>query len=177
MDRFWSIAKRPHEPLFWIAVALIAYATIKDIDDEWSAGLIDYHWSWPLMKHFVEKPQPTSQHDAEDRTADDDAAEAEAAMVIKAKCEVGKLLAARLSDPTEDRAAQLAHYEHVRDECISRADKIEDEFYRGFAVHQIIDMCVAAGDRAVAKALLGAVRDDFLREKIFESAPVLRASA
>jgi hypothetical protein len=174
MDRFWSVNNWPNEPFFWIVVALIAYATIKDIYDEWSAGLIDYHWSWPVMKHFVETPQPASGSEAELGAADGDAVEAEAAMFIKTKCEVGKLFAARLSDPTEDRAAQLAHYQHVRDECISRADKIDDEFYRAFAIRQIIQMCVAAEDIVVAKALLGAVRDDSLREEIFESAPVLR---
>jgi hypothetical protein len=38
-------------------------------------------------------------------TEDDDPAEAEAAMSVKVKCEAGKLVARRLSDPDEDHAA------------------------------------------------------------------------
>jgi hypothetical protein len=105
---------------------------------------------------------------------DTSAGEADEVMFIKAKCEAGTLSARRLSDPSEDHAAQLASYSRIRDECIARADKISDEFYRGAALHQIIDMCVAAGDLAVARALLVAVQDDFLRDRIFESAPMLR---
>jgi hypothetical protein len=109
--------------------------------------------------------------------ADDNSAEAEAAMFIKAKCEAGALFAARLSDPQEDYAGQFAHYGSVRDDCIARADRLEDEFYRGFAIHQIINMCVAAGDLAIARSLLVSVRDGFLRERIFETAPALKDTA
>jgi hypothetical protein len=54
------------------------------------------------------------------------------------------------------------------------ADKLTDEFYKGFAVHQIIEMCVAAGDMSVARALFMSVQDGFLRERILEGTPALR---
>jgi hypothetical protein len=117
------------------------------------------------MKHIVEKPAAS---DAEDEASD---AEAKAAMFIKAKCEAGELFAARLSDPAEDYAVQFAYYERIRDACIACVDKLNDEFYRGFAIHQIIKMCVAANDMAVGRALLLAVQDDFLREKISRAPP------
>jgi hypothetical protein len=47
--------------------------------------------------------------------------------------------------PEEDHAYQFATYERVRDDCIARIDKIEVS-----------------------------VRDHFLREKIFETAPALK---
>src|SRR4030095_11622911 len=101
---------------------MVVYAVGKDIYDEWRAGLIDYHWSWPIMKHFVAKPDdvPTGD-DAE--TAD---ADAKAAMFIKARCEAGMLFARRLSDPNEDHAVQRAHYESVRDACIAELDLLDD---------------------------------------------------
>jgi hypothetical protein len=76
--------------------------------------------------------------------------------------------------PNEDHLVQRAHYESVRDACIAELDLLDDEFYRGFAAHQIIDMCIAAGDIAVARTLLVSVTDDFLRQKIFETAPALK---
>jgi hypothetical protein len=34
--------------------------------------------------------------------------------------------------------------------CIAALDLLDDEFYRGFAAHQIIDMCIAAGGRTLS---------------------------
>ena len=56
---------------------------------------------------------------------------------------------------------------------IAELDKIEDEFYRGFATHQVIKMCYLATDMSVCRALLVGVRDSFLREQIMESTPDL----
>ena len=105
---------------------------------------------------------------------EEDSADAVAAMFIKAKCEAGNLVVGLMLDPAEDRATQMAHYKSIRNECMARVEEIEDEFYRGFALNHIIAMCVAAGDISVARALLVAVQDDFLRERIFESSPTLR---
>jgi hypothetical protein len=66
-----------------IFVGLMAvYAVGKDIYDEWRASLIDYHWSWPIMKHFVAKPADVPTGD--DAETDDADADAKAAMFIKA---------------------------------------------------------------------------------------------
>ena len=105
---------------------------------------------------------------------EEDSADAVAAMFIKAKCEAGNLVVGLMLDPAEDRTTQMAHYKSIRNECMARVEEIEDEFYRGFALNHIIAMCVAAGDISVARALLVAVQDDFLRERIFESSPTLR---
>ncbi len=105
---------------------------------------------------------------------EEDPAQAEAAMATKAQCEYGRMIADRLLDPNEDHVVQRERYERILDDCISRADQIPDEFYRGFAVHQIIDLCMAGGDLPIARALLVSVRDNLIREKIFESAPDLK---
>lgn len=113
--------------------------------------------------------------ESEAGSEDDEAlADAHAARSVQTKCQVGTLFAGRMYDPDEDFAAQSAYYKKIRNECIVLVDGIEDEFYRGFAVHQIIDMCIVAKDVIVARALLVSVRDDFIREKIFETAPALR---
>jgi hypothetical protein len=102
--------------------------------------------------------------------------EAEKVVNIQTKCQIGTLFAGRMYDPEEDFKDQSARYKRIRDECITLVDRIEDEFYRGAAVHQIIDMCLVAKDLAVFRSLLVSVRDEFLREKIFETAPILRSA-
>lgn len=110
----------------------------------------------------------------ESAAVEEDPAQAEAAMAIKAQCEHGRTVADRLLHPNEDHVAQRERYEHILDDCIARADQIPDDFYRGFAVHQIIDLCMAGGDLPIARALLVSVRDTSIREKIFQSAPELK---
>jgi hypothetical protein len=105
--------------------------------------LIDYHWSWPIMKHFVAKPADVPTGDSVE--TDDADADPEAAMFIRRGVKREWLFARRLSDPNEDHAVPRAHYESVRDACIAELDLLDDEFYRGFAAHQIIEICVAAG--------------------------------
>lgn len=125
------------------------------------------------MFNPFKKRQPAGE--PETATEDDEnSAEAQSAMSIKMKCEVGTIFARTMYDQGEDFAAQSARYKRIRNECITIVDYIEDEFYRGFAVHQIINMCIVAKDVPVARALLVSVRDDFIREKIFETAPALR---
>lgn len=107
---------------------------------------------------------------------DEDPAGAEAVMNIQLKCQVGTLFASRMYEPDEDFKDQSARYKRIRDECIALVDQIDDEFYRGAAVHRIIDMCIVAKDLTVARSLLVSVRDNFIREKIFETAPTLRSA-
>jgi hypothetical protein len=129
------------------------------------------------MFGLFKRNQPESiknEPDAEDSSDAEDSADAVAAMFIKAKCDAGRLVVGLMLDPAEDRAEQIGHYKNIRNECMEHVEKVQDEFYRGFALNHIIAMCVAAGDISVARALLVAVQDDFLRERIFESSPVLR---
>jgi hypothetical protein len=90
------------------------------------------------------------------------------------KCELGTIIARNMYDIEELFADESARYKRIRNNCIALADQIEDEFYRGFAVHTIIDMCLVAKDVTVARALLVSVRDNFIREQIFKTAPMLR---
>ena len=115
----------------------------------------------------------TKRKIADEELGDNDE-EAEVVVSIRARCEAGTVIARELSDASVDRAARLARYESIRDDCIMRADKLADEYYRGVAIHHIIDMCAAAGDMGVARALVLAVQDEFLREQIFASVPALK---
>ena len=90
---------------------------------------------------------------------------------IQQKAQIGTMFAGRLHDPNEDQDRQRSYYERIRDELLLRLDRIDDEFVRGFATHQLIEMCMAGKELPIARALLVGVRDRFLRERIFESAP------
>jgi hypothetical protein len=100
--------------------------------------------------------------------------EAEAVVSIKTICDTGASIVRHLPDSGFDRTAQLARYERIRDACIARVDKLADEYYRGVAIQHIIEMCAAAGEMGVARALLLAVHDDFTREQILASVPALK---
>jgi hypothetical protein len=120
------------------------------------------------------KPSPQAQ-----KTADADGgkdAEAREAMGIQQRSKIAAMFAGRLNDPNEDRAKQYAYYAGIRDECLSRIDALQDEFYRGFATHMLIDACMAAGEEPLARALLVSIRDGFIRDKVYESNPALRPS-
>lgn len=97
--------------------------------------------------------------DVEDSVSPEDEA---ATNYIQQKSQIGTMFAERLSDPDEDYAKQRSHYENIRDELLISLDTIDDEFCRGFSSHCLVEMCVAANDLAVAKALLCGVRDEFI---------------
>jgi len=105
----------------------------------------------------------------------DDPEDVNRANFIQQKAQVGEMFANRLSDPDEDQTSQRQRYENIRDELLNVLDQIEDEFYRGFATHQLAIMCATANDDAVCKALLTGVRDSFFRKKILEDCPRLEA--
>jgi hypothetical protein len=44
-------------------------------------------------------------------------------------------------------------------------DALQDEFYRDFATHQLIDACMVAGEEPLARALLVSIRDGFVRDE------------
>ena len=122
----------------------------------------------------LSKPKQTAGDPKPEKEADENPTEAEAVRLIKMKCELATMFASSMYASEGEFARLSTRYKRLRNECIALADQIEDEFYRGFSVHQIIKMCIVAKDLTVARALLVSVRDDFLREQIFETAPVLR---
>jgi len=74
------------------------------------------------------------------------------------------------SDP-EIRNKEKDTYLRHRNGAIKSSLAIDDEFYRGFAIHQVIKLCKSAGDLDSARSLLAKVQDDFLREQILEDCP------
>jgi hypothetical protein len=103
--------------------------------------------------------------------------EAKEVMRVKMICEVAHSSAQTVREGKED-AEWLDHerkrYEKHRATALDAAKAITDEFYRDAAVHNIVDLCMIAGDRDVAKAVLRAVRTDYVRDKILEAYPALR---
>jgi hypothetical protein len=91
----------------------------------------------------------------------------------------GKCLAANSSleglthlDP-EIRQFEKANYEHHLAEAIASALAIRDEFYKGLAIRQIINVCRRANDLDIAKTLFKEVDHHSLREQIVKDAPEL----
>jgi hypothetical protein len=91
----------------------------------------------------------------------------------------GKCLAANSSldgltnlDP-ERRQFEKANYEHHLVEAIASALAIRDEFYKGLAIRQIINVCRRANDFDIAKTLFKEVGHHSLREQIVKDAPEL----
>jgi hypothetical protein len=91
----------------------------------------------------------------------------------------GKCLAANSSlegltnvDP-ERRQFEKADYEHHLVEAIASALAIRDEFYKGLAIRQIINVCRRANDLDIAKTLFKEVDHHSLREQIVKDAPEL----
>jgi hypothetical protein len=58
------------------------------------------------MFGIFKRNQPES---IENKTQDEDSADAVAAMFIKAKCDAGRLVVGLMLDPAEDRVEQMGH--------------------------------------------------------------------
>ena len=91
----------------------------------------------------------------------------------------GKCLAANSSlegltnlDPAR-RQFEKANYEHHLVEAIASALAIRDEFYKGLAIRQIINVCRRGNDLDIAKTLFKEVDHHSLREQIVKDAPEL----
>lgn len=122
------------------------------------------------MFWIFKKPVPAALVEVPDDAEED----MKQAVFIQQRCQIGSLFAARLSDPDEDHDDARRRYTKVRDEIIAALDTIDDDFSRGFGAHQIIKMCMGASEEVVARAVLVSVRDEFIREKIFENFPQLK---
>jgi hypothetical protein len=71
------------------------------------------------------------------------------------------------------RHSEKANYEHHLLEAITTALAIKDEFYKGLAIHRVINVCRNADELDIAKTLFREVEHHLLREQIVKDAPEL----
>jgi len=70
--------------------------------------------------------------------------------------------------PKEWDTYEHDRYARLRAEASQLADSLTDEFYRGAAIHFLVDLCMTAGDVDDARALL---EIDIFRDKIIKKYP------
>jgi hypothetical protein len=75
-------------------------------------------------------------------------------------------------DP-ERRKSEKVNYEQHLVEAIASALAIEDEFYKGLAIHKVINLCRGSNELDIAKTLFKEVVHPSLREQIVRAAPEL----
>jgi hypothetical protein len=93
---------------------------------------------------------------------------------VASKCQLAsKSLAALAFPPSEGRQAAEADCRQHLTEAIALALSIKDEFYKGLAIQQVINVCRSTNDFAVARILFKGVEHDLLRERIAKDAPEL----
>lgn len=99
---------------------------------------------------------------------------ARAVFWVTGKCLLAKESVERLSyiDPERCRS-EKTKYEHHLLEAIASALAINDEFYKGLAIRQVINVCRNANELDIEKTLFKEVDHDFLREQIVRDAPEL----
>lgn len=93
---------------------------------------------------------------------------------VTGKCLLAKESLEKLSyiDP-DKRRSEKTKYEHHLLEAIASALSIKDEFYKGVAIRQVINVCRNANELDIEKTLFKEVDHDFLREQIVRDAPEL----
>jgi hypothetical protein len=69
----------------------------------------------------------------------------------------------------------LARLEGHKNEAIELARTITDQFYRDFALNNIIDACMAAGQRPQAREFFAIMKVDVARENALKEYPSLGA--
>lgn len=74
---------------------------------------------------------------------------------------------------SEKGRSEKTKYEHHLLEAIASALSIKDEFYKGLAIRQVINVCRNANDLDIAKTLFKEVDHPLLREQIAKDAPEL----
>jgi len=117
----------------------------------------------------------TPETDAENEEASDE--EASAVMLVKFKCEAAEMyIDGMSSEDEEERNYETKRFKNLLSQATQAALEIDDEFYQGAAIHQIVKLCVKANDLATAHKLLYKVEDRFLREEILNSCPRLLPS-
>ena len=108
------------------------------------------------------------------RTEDDKDEGVDRILAVKLKCNDASLFLSALAyDPPEDHQFDRVKYVLGRDEALRIALTIDDEFYKGLAIHEVILICRQANDLDVAKRLFKKVNGKLLRRKILQDAPEL----
>jgi hypothetical protein len=99
---------------------------------------------------------------------------AQAVFRVTGKCLLANQSVRRLVhlDP-EKRHSEKTRYEHHLLEAIASALSIKDEFYKGLAIRQVINVCRNANDVDIEKTLFKEVDHHLLREQIVKDAPEL----
>jgi hypothetical protein len=99
---------------------------------------------------------------------------AQAVFRVTGKCLLANQSVERLSyiDP-EKRQSEKTKYERHLLEAIASALSIKDEFYKGLAIRQVINVCRNANELDIEKTLFNEVDHDLLREQIVKDAPEL----
>jgi hypothetical protein len=98
-------------------------------------------------------------------------------VLIQAKCKYALCHTEILTNPADHNEETLEYersaYKKIKEIVFSHLENIEDEFYRGAAIHNIIRLLVSGNDIEDAKKLFSEVDDDFICEKIIEEFPML----
>ena len=99
---------------------------------------------------------------------------AEAVFRVTGKCLLAKEAVERLSyiDPEKRRSEKTKYEQHLLEAIVS-ALSIKDEFYKGVAIRQVINVCRNANELDIEKTLFREVDHYFIREQIVRDAPEL----
>jgi hypothetical protein len=109
-----------------------------------------------------------------DSNAQTENADAQAVFRVTGKCLLANQSVERLSYmDLEKRQSEKTKYEHHLLEAIASALSIKDEFYKGLAIRQVINLCRNANDLDIEKTLFKEVDHHLLREQIVKDAPEL----
>lgn len=99
---------------------------------------------------------------------------AQAVFRVTEKCQLANSSVEGFTNPDPKRRhSEKANYEHHLIEAITTALAIKDEFYKGLAIHQVINVCRSANEIDIAKTLFKEVGHHLLREQIAKDAPEL----
>jgi hypothetical protein len=74
---------------------------------------------------------------------------------------------------TEVDECEQRRYERLRLQAVRLADKLTDDFYRAFAIHSLIELCMTAEDTELARVWFKHVMVDKVRDKIIAAYPQL----
>jgi hypothetical protein len=82
------------------------------------------------------------------------------------KCQLANSSIEGFTNPDPKRRhSEKANYEPHLVEAITTALAIKDEFYKGLAIKQVINVCRNANELDIAKTLFKEVEHDLLRER------------
>lgn len=108
--------------------------------------------------------------------------EAETLVKIRRLCLIAGLSADEIplnkaaNMPPEHCAYDRNRYLEFRSKALQLADILQDEFYKSTALHDLVDICMRAGDVHDARALFNQVEVDFIQERLLAQYPQLGGS-